>query len=73
MQHIRAWATSPGTSAGPLFGLPPAGVKLDGIPLRPPGVVSAFLDTQVSLAPTHVSWSVRWLVSHTFGFPISGQ
>ena len=42
MQHIRAWATSPGRSAGPLFGLPPAGVKLDGIPLRPPGDVSAF-------------------------------
>ena len=42
MQHIRAWATSPGRSAGPLFGLPPAGVKLDGIPLRPPGEVSAF-------------------------------
>ena len=32
-----------------------------------------FLDTQVSLAPTHVSWSVSWLVSHTFGFPISGR
>ena len=40
-----------------------------------------FLDTQVSLAPTHeswlvgwlVGWSVRWLVRHTFGFPISGQ
>ena len=42
MQHSRAWATSPGRSAGPLFGLPPAGVKLDGIPLRPPGEVSAF-------------------------------
>ena len=36
-----------------------------------------FLDTQVSLAPTHVSklvgWLVRPLVRHTFGFPISGQ
>ena len=32
-----------------------------------------FLDTQVSLAPTHVSPLVGWSVSHTFGFPISGQ
>ena len=36
-----------------------------------------FLDTQVSLAPTHVSWLVGCLVGklvgHTFGFPISGQ
>ena len=32
-----------------------------------------FLDTQVSLAPTHVSWSVSWFVSHTFGFPISSR
>ena len=32
-----------------------------------------FLDTQVSLAPTHVSGLVSWLVGHTFGFPISGQ
>ena len=36
-----------------------------------------FLDTQVSLAPTHVSWLVGWLVCplvrHTFGFPISGR
>ena len=31
----------------------------------------SFLDTQVSLAPTHV----RWLVGHghTFEFPISGR
>ena len=32
-----------------------------------PGV---FLDAQASLAPTHVSPSVRPLVRHTFGFPI---
>ena len=36
-----------------------------------------FLYTQVSLEPTPVGWLVRWLVgqsvSHTFGFPISGQ
>ena len=32
-----------------------------------------FLDTQVSLAPTHVSKLVRPSVGHTFGFPISGQ
>ena len=25
-------------------------------------ILNSFLDTQVSLAPTHVSWSVRWLV-----------
>ena len=39
----------------------------------------SFLDTQVSLAPTHVSWSVRWLVrplvgpsvGDTFEFPKS--
>ena len=31
--------------------------------------VNIFLDTQVSLAPTHVSK----YVGHTFGFPISGQ
>ena len=31
------------------------------------------LDTQVSLAPTHVSKSVGPSVGHTFGFPISGQ
>ena len=30
--------------------------------------IRCFLDTQVSLAPTHVSWSVGL----TFGFPISG-
>ena len=36
-------------------------------------IQGVFLDTQVSLAPTHVSPSVRPLVSHTFGFPISGQ
>ena len=29
----------------------------------------SFLDTQVSLAPTHV----RLSVGHTFGFPISGR
>ena len=34
---------------------------------------SSFLDTQVSLAPTHVSKSVSPLVAHTFGFPISGR
>ena len=42
--------------------------------------VSQFLDTQVSLAPTHVGKLVvplvdplvRPLVGHTFGFPISG-
>ena len=37
----------------------------------------SFLDTQVSLEPTPVSWLVRWLVGcsvgHNFGFPISGQ
>ena len=32
-----------------------------------------FLDTQVSLAPTHVRRLVRWSVGHTFGFPISGR
>ena len=32
-------------------------------------ILTPFLDTQVSLAPTHVSPSVR----HTFGFPISGR
>ena len=38
-----------------------------------PSPLQYFLDTQVSLAPTHVSPSVRPLVHHTFGFPISGQ
>ena len=28
-----------------------------------------FLDTHVSLAPTHVCLSVGWLVGDTFGFP----
>ena len=28
----------------------------------------SFLDTQVSLAPAHVSPSVHWLVGHTFDF-----
>ena len=32
-----------------------------------------FLDTQVSLAPTHVRLSVCKSVGHTFGFPISGH
>ena len=27
----------------------------------------------MSLAPTHVSWSVSKLVRHTFGFPISSR
>ena len=40
-------------------------------------ILVSFLDTQVSLAPTHVSWLVGPLVGplvrHTFGFPISGQ
>ena len=36
--------------------------------LWPDPMTSYFLDMQVSLAPTHV----RWLVGHTFGFPISG-
>ena len=35
--------------------------------------VNLFLDTQVSLAPTHVSKLVGPSVGHTFGFPISGQ
>ena len=29
-----------------------------------------FLDTQVSLAPTHVSPLFRWLVRDTFEFPL---
>ena len=41
-------------------------------PLTPPPpprfehLCCGFLDTQVSLAPTHVRRSVRWLVRHTF-------
>ena len=39
-------------------------------PLSEPWQKVFFLDTQVSLAPTHVSPAVGWLVRHTFKFPL---
>ena len=33
-------------------------------------VFKSFLDAQASLAPTHVSLSVGWLVGDTFEFPL---